>query len=81
MLGLKTKLGLRPYSRYKLCLYTTEAATFQGDQSDGTNMNTTQDTSYWVKGSSHSQQGVNAKVNKVLKVVERRGSQSEGFGK
>ena len=65
MLGLKTKSGLRPYSRYKLCLYTTEAATLQGDQLDGTNTSTTQDTSYRVKGSSHNKKGVIAKVNKV----------------
>ena len=28
-LGLKTKSGLRPCSRYKLSLYTTEAATYK----------------------------------------------------
>ena len=28
MLGLKTKSGLRPYSRYKASLYTVEAATY-----------------------------------------------------
>ena len=52
-LGLKTKSGLRPYSRYKLGLYTVEAATLQGDQLDSTNIGTTQDTSYWVRESSH----------------------------
>ena len=29
MLGLITKSGLRPYSRYKSSLYTTEAATLK----------------------------------------------------
>ena len=29
MLGLRTKSGLRPCSRYKLSLYTTEAATYK----------------------------------------------------
>ena len=58
-----------------------EAATFQGDQSDGTNMNTTQDTSYWVKGLSHSQQGVNVKVNKVsrLTTLGQAVGNDEGF--
>ena len=52
-LGLITKLGLRPYSRYKAGLYTVEAATYLGDQSDGPNISTAQDTCYRVKGSSH----------------------------
>ena len=49
MLGLKTKSGLRPYSRYKSSLYTTEAAALKAINRRH-KQDTSQDTSYWVRG-------------------------------
>ena len=48
-LGLKTKSGLRPYSRYKSSLYTTEAAALKAINRRH-KQEYIQDTSYWVGG-------------------------------
>ena len=80
-LGLKTKSGLRPYSRYKASLYTVEAATYWA-------INRTRQTRVQPRIRATGSRDrvmrvkkVNVKESKVLKVVRRRGSQSEVFGK
>ena len=70
-LGLITKSGLRPYSRYKLSLYTTEAATYKAINRTVQTCVQPRIQATGSKSRVMKRKRINAMVIKVLKVVAK----------